>query len=175
MRRRLPLARHDDADVGDGQGGVRLALGRPPVGDVDALGGIAANVGRAAGGRGLDEVAALLQSLLPLKQHAEGRRGGGRRRLSAQSSTGSQCDHREELIKTMCGRDDLTGPLGWSSKDFIVTSGVCPRVLVAERKELMKPNVCSGPHDLQRFRFRCSTSMFIPNHCMSLSYQRPGL
>lgn len=74
VRRRLSLARDNDADVGDGQGGVRLALGRPPIGDVDALGGIATDVSRAAAGCGLDYVAALLQSLLPLVQHAAGMR-----------------------------------------------------------------------------------------------------
>lgn len=72
MRRRLSLARDNDADVGDGQGGVRLALGRPAVGDVDALRGITADVSRTAAGCGLDYVAALLQSLLPLVQHAAG-------------------------------------------------------------------------------------------------------
>lgn len=67
---RLSLAGDDDADVGDGQGAVRLALGRPPVRDVDALRGVAADVGGPAGRRGLDELAALLQTLLPLVQHA---------------------------------------------------------------------------------------------------------
>lgn len=76
VRRHLPFARQDDADVGDGQGGVRLALRRPAVRDVDPLGGVAADVGRAAGRRGLDELAARHQALLPLVQHAEGQRGG---------------------------------------------------------------------------------------------------
>lgn len=66
---RLAFAGNDDADVSDGQGGVRLALWRPAVRDVDTLGGIAADVGRTARGCGLDEVAALLQPLLPLIQH----------------------------------------------------------------------------------------------------------
>lgn len=70
MRGRLSLARNNDADVGDGQCGVGLALGRPAVGDVDALGGVAADVGWATGGCSLDYVAALLQSLLPLIQDA---------------------------------------------------------------------------------------------------------
>lgn len=63
---RLSLARDDDADVSDGQGSVRLALRRPAVGDIYALGGIATDVGWTTGGCGLNEVAALLQSLLPL-------------------------------------------------------------------------------------------------------------
>lgn len=82
VRGRLPLAGDDDADVSDRQGGVRLALRSPPVGDVDALGGIAADVGGATGGRGLDEVAALLQPLLPLIQHTVG--GWRTRRLARQ-------------------------------------------------------------------------------------------
>jgi len=70
VRRRLALGRHDDADVGDGQRGVRLALGGgAAVRDVDALRRRAADVGRPAVGRGLDEVAARLQTLLPLVQH----------------------------------------------------------------------------------------------------------
>lgn len=87
---RLSLARDDDADVGDGQGGVRLALGRPSVGDVDALGGIAADVGWTTGGCGLDEVAALLQSLLPLIQRAV---GGGRTQQSAKQNSTSPCSY----------------------------------------------------------------------------------
>lgn len=83
---RLSLARDDDADVGDGQGGVQLALRCPAVGDVDALGGIAADVGWTTGGCGLDEVAALLQSLLPLIQHAVGE-GGQNTAVSQQNST----------------------------------------------------------------------------------------
>lgn len=68
----LPFARDDDADVCDGQGGVRLALGSPAVGDVDALGGITTDVGWATRRCGLDKVAALLQTLLPLIQHTTG-------------------------------------------------------------------------------------------------------
>lgn len=75
--RRLALAGDDDADVGDGQRGVHLALRCPAVRDVDALGRIAADVGRPPRGRGLDEVTALLQPLLPLVQYAVG--GGGER------------------------------------------------------------------------------------------------
>ena len=86
MRRRLSLARDDDADVRDGQGGVRLALGGPAVGDVDALRGIAANVRRTAGGCSLDEVAALFQSLFPLVEHAVG--GGTRQSANTTTHTG---------------------------------------------------------------------------------------
>lgn len=84
MRGSLALARDDDADVRDGEGGVRLALRRPSVGDVDALGGIAADVGWTTGGCGLDEVTALLQPLLPLIQHAA---GGGTTQQSAKHIT----------------------------------------------------------------------------------------
>lgn len=73
VRRRLAFARDDDADVGDGQGGVRLAVRRSAVRDVDSLGGVAADVGGTTSGRGLDEVAALLQPLLPLIQDSAGR------------------------------------------------------------------------------------------------------
>lgn len=45
VRGRLSLARDDDADVGNSQRSVWLALSCPAVGDVDALGGIAADVG----------------------------------------------------------------------------------------------------------------------------------
>lgn len=69
---RLPFAGDDDADVGDGEGGVGLALGRPSVGDVDALRGIAADVGRTTRGGGLDEMAALFQPFLPFIQHPAG-------------------------------------------------------------------------------------------------------
>lgn len=60
MRRRLALAGNDDTDVGDGQRRVHLALRGPTVCDVDALGGVAADVGWPSRGCGLDEVAALL-------------------------------------------------------------------------------------------------------------------
>lgn len=56
----LSLARDDDADVGDSQGGVGLALGRLAIGDIDALGRIPADVGWTTAGCGLYEVAALL-------------------------------------------------------------------------------------------------------------------
>ena len=69
VRRRLALGRDDDADVGDGQRGVRLPLDGAAVRDIDSLGRGAADVGGAAVGRGLDEVAAWLQPLLPLVQH----------------------------------------------------------------------------------------------------------
>lgn len=73
--RRLPFARDDDADVSDSQSSVRLDLGRPAVRDINALGGIATDVGWTTRGGGLDEVAPMLQSLFPFVQHA----GGGRR------------------------------------------------------------------------------------------------
>ena len=86
MRRGLPLGRHDDADVGDGQGGVRLAVGGAAVRHVDALRRGAADVGRPAVGRGLDEVAARLQTLLPLVQHP-GVGGGGRTHARTHADT----------------------------------------------------------------------------------------
>lgn len=89
----LPFARDDNADVGDGEGGVGLALSGPAVGDVDALGGIAADVGWASRGGGLDEMTALLQPFLPFIQHSvEGRGGHG---VSEQTS-GSVKDHVEK-------------------------------------------------------------------------------
>lgn len=48
-----------------------LALGDTAVGDVDALGGGVAYVCRATRGRGLDDVTARLQFLLPLIQNSE--------------------------------------------------------------------------------------------------------
>lgn len=72
MRGRLPFAWDDDADVGDSEGRMELAFSCPPVGDVDALGGIAADVGWATRGRGLDEMTALLQTFLPFIQHSVG-------------------------------------------------------------------------------------------------------
>lgn len=45
--RRLALPRDDDADIGDGERRVWLALGGAAVRDVDALGRGAADVGRA--------------------------------------------------------------------------------------------------------------------------------
>lgn len=67
---RLPFARDDNADVRDSEGRVGLALSCPAVGDVDALGGIAADVGWASRGGGLDEMTALLQPFLPFIQHS---------------------------------------------------------------------------------------------------------
>lgn len=90
VRRRFSLAWNNDADVGDSQGGVRLALRRPSVGDIDALGGVATDVGWATEGCGLDEVAALLQPLLPLVQHTE---GGGTTRQSAKVNSTSACSY----------------------------------------------------------------------------------
>lgn len=73
----LPLAWDDDANISDGQRGVGLALRGPAVGDVDALGGRAADVGRPTRGRGLDDVTSGLQLLLPLVENP----GIQRRRL----------------------------------------------------------------------------------------------
>lgn len=72
---RLPFAWDDDADVSDSEGRVELALSCPSVGDVDALGGIAADVGRTTWGRGLDEMTALLQPFLPFIQNSVGQGG----------------------------------------------------------------------------------------------------
>lgn len=44
VRGHLPLARNDNTDIGDSQGGVGLALRRTAVGDVDALRGGTADV-----------------------------------------------------------------------------------------------------------------------------------
>lgn len=82
MGGRLSLAWDDDTDVGDSQGSVGLTLGSPAVGDVDALRGGAADVGWTTAGRGLDEVTALLQPLLPLIQHP-----GRESRAASQSHT----------------------------------------------------------------------------------------
>lgn len=70
MGRSLPLARDDDADIGHGQRGVRQRVRGTPVRDVDALGGVATDVGWATRGRGLDDVTARFQSFLPLVQHS---------------------------------------------------------------------------------------------------------
>lgn len=66
MRGHLPLARDDDANISDGQRRVGLALRGPAVGDVDALGGRAADIGRSTRGSCLDDVTSGLQLLLPL-------------------------------------------------------------------------------------------------------------
>lgn len=68
MRRRLPLACDDDANVGDGQRVLRLHGRRTAEGDEDALrvGRAVVNVGAAAVGRGLDDLTALDESLLAL-------------------------------------------------------------------------------------------------------------
>ncbi len=47
MRRCFPLAGDDDANISDSQRRVGLALWGTAVGDVDALGGRVADVGRA--------------------------------------------------------------------------------------------------------------------------------
>lgn len=69
MRGHLPLARDDDANISDGQRRVGLALWGAAVGDVDALGGRAADIGRPTRGRRLDNVTSGLQLLLPLVQN----------------------------------------------------------------------------------------------------------
>lgn len=64
-----------------------LALSCPSVGDVDALGGIAADVGWTTGGGGLDEMTALFQPFLPFIQHSV---GPGGKRLSARKPPNPQ-------------------------------------------------------------------------------------
>lgn len=63
---------------------MHLILRGSTVCDVDALRGVATDVGRPPRGRGLDEMAALLQTLLPLVQYTVGQAvvaggGGGER------------------------------------------------------------------------------------------------
>lgn len=74
MRRRLPLAGDDDADVGDSQRVLRLHERCAAEGDEDALrvGRAVVDVGAAAVGRGLDDLAALDEALLVLIEDAEG-------------------------------------------------------------------------------------------------------
>lgn len=69
VRGHLPLARDDDANIGYGQRRVGLALRSPAVGDVDALGGRAADICRPTRGCGLDDVTSGLQLLLPLVEN----------------------------------------------------------------------------------------------------------
>lgn len=71
MRRRLPLAGDDDADVRHRQGILRLDGLRSAERDEDALRGGRAvvDVGAAAIRCGLDDLAALNQTLLTLVQH----------------------------------------------------------------------------------------------------------
>lgn len=77
MRRRLPLAGDNDADVGDSQRVLRLHERGTAEGDEDALrvGRAVVDVGAAAKGRGLDDLAALDEALLALVEDA----GGGAR------------------------------------------------------------------------------------------------
>lgn len=72
VRRRLPLAGDDDADVRHRQGVLRLDGLRSAERDEDALrdGGAVVDVGAAAVRRGLDDLAALNQTLLAVVQHA---------------------------------------------------------------------------------------------------------
>lgn len=71
--RRLPLAGDNDADVGDGQWVLRLHERRAAEGDEDALwvGRAVVDVGAAAVGRGLDDLAALDETLLALVEDTE--------------------------------------------------------------------------------------------------------
>lgn len=73
MRWRLPLAGDDDADVGDGQRVLRLHERSAAEGDKNALrvGRAVVDVGAAAVGRGLDDLAALDEALLALVEDAE--------------------------------------------------------------------------------------------------------
>lgn len=87
MGRCLSLARDDDADVSDGQSSMRLDLRSSAVGDINALGGIATNIGWTTRGCGLDEVATVLESLLPFIQHA----GRGGKYGSQPNKTSHQC------------------------------------------------------------------------------------
>lgn len=72
VRRRLPLAGDDDTDVGDGQRVLRLHERCAAEGDEDALrvGRAVVDVGAAAVGRGLDDLAALDEALLALVEDA---------------------------------------------------------------------------------------------------------
>lgn len=69
VRGNLPLSWDDDANISDGQRRVGLALRGPTVGDVDSLGGRAADIGRPTRGRGLDNVTTRLQLFLPLVEN----------------------------------------------------------------------------------------------------------
>lgn len=73
MRWRLALAGDDDADVRHCQGVLRLDGRRSAKGDEDALrgGGAVVDVGAAAVRRGLDDLAALDQTLFTLIQHTD--------------------------------------------------------------------------------------------------------
>lgn len=70
----LSLAWDDDADVSDGQSSMWLDLRCPAVGDINALGGIATDISWTTRRCGLDELATVLESLLPFIQHTG--RGG---------------------------------------------------------------------------------------------------
>lgn len=73
MWRRLALAGDNDADVRNCQGVLRLDGRRSAESDEDALrgGGAVVDVGAAAVRCGLDDLAALDQSLLPFIQHTD--------------------------------------------------------------------------------------------------------
>lgn len=74
MRRRLALAGDNDADVGHSQGVLRLDGLRSAKGDEDALrgGGAVVDVGAATERCGLDDLAALDQTLFALVEDADG-------------------------------------------------------------------------------------------------------
>lgn len=67
----LSLSGNNDTDVCDSQRGVRVILSSTPICDVDPLGRGATDIGRAAGGRGLNNLAIRLQLLLPLIEDAK--------------------------------------------------------------------------------------------------------
>lgn len=73
VRRYLAFTRDNDADVRHCEGVLRLDGRRSAQGDEDALrgGGAVVDVGAAAVRRGLDDLAAMDQTLLTLIQHTE--------------------------------------------------------------------------------------------------------
>jgi len=77
MWRYLPFTGDDDADVRHREGVLRLDGRRPAHRDEDALRGGRAvvDVGAAAVRRGLDDLAALDQTLLTLVQHTDEQEG----------------------------------------------------------------------------------------------------
>lgn len=85
MGRRLALAGDDDADVRHGQRVLGLHRRRSAEGDEDALRGGRAvvDVGAAAVRRGLDDLAALNQTLLTLVQHTDAREQTAGRNVSS--------------------------------------------------------------------------------------------
>lgn len=131
----LSLARDDDADVSDSQGSMWLDLRCPAVGDINALRGNATDIGWTTRGCGLDEVATMLQSLLPCIQHAVGE---GRTGQSAKQNFTSSCSYCVELVNTICGHA-LNGLIRWSS--LSVTLGISSSSSVWTGGKLIKLNV----------------------------------